>query len=191
MYIKDELIQQELVEQRTYQISIARSAAQKNTLVVLPTGMGKTIIALLLIADTLKKKDEKILFLAPTKPLVVQHAQFLKHFLTINQDSIVVFTGEISPMKRQTMWNKGRIIVSTPQVIENDLLSKRISFKDVSFMIFDEAHHAVGDYSYVFVSEMYKSQRDQRHILGITASPGNDIKKILEGFNDINFVIVN
>lgn len=180
MKVKHELIKPETVEHREYQINIAKSAAKNNTLVVLPTGLGKTVIALILIAEKLKKEEDKILFLAPTKPLVVQHAQFLKEFLTIDKESIVIFTGETSPVKRQEMWKKGRIIVSTPQVIENDLLSKRFNLEDVSFIIFDECHHAVGQYAYVFVSEMYQKNRKNRLVLGMTASPGNDIAKILE-----------
>ena len=84
------------MEQRQYQLNIAKSAVKSSTQVVLPTGLGKTIIALLVIAEKLKKKNNKILFLAPTKPLVNQHAQFLRNFLT-TKDSISVFTGEISP----------------------------------------------------------------------------------------------
>jgi len=181
VYITQEFIKPESVERREYQVNIANSAAKANTLVVLPTGMGKTIIALLLIEKQLQKENNKILFLAPTKPLVLQHAQFLRQYLTIDAESISVFTGEISPAKRTEMWDKSRIIVSTPQVIENDLLSKKISLKDVSFIIFDESHHAVGEYSYVFVSEMHKKQRENdRLVLGMTASPGNDITTILE-----------
>ena len=180
MFIKQENIKQDTIEHREYQVNIAKSAANENTLVVLPTGLGKTIIALNLIALELNKKNNKILFLAPTKPLVLQHTQFLKQYLTIEKESIVVFTGEISPKKRKEKWLNSRIIVSTPQVIENDLLSKRIDLKDVSFIIFDEAHHAVGDYSYVFVSEMYQKQKDSGLILGITASPGNNVSKIIE-----------
>lgn len=181
MYITQEFIKPESVERREYQVNIANSAAKANTLVVLPTGMGKTVIALLLIEKQLQKENNKMLFLAPTKPLVLQHAQFLRQYLTIDAESISVFTGEISPAKRTEMWDKSRIIVSTPQVIENDLLSKKISLKDVSFIIFDESHHAVGEYSYVFVSEMHKKQRENdRLVLGMTASPGNDITTILE-----------
>ena len=180
MKVKHEFIKSDIVERREYQINIANSAAKDNTLIVLPTGLGKTIVALILIAEELKKENNKILFLAPTKPLVVQHAQFLRDFLTIDSESIIIFTGEISPWKRQEMWESARIIVSTPQVIENDLLSRRLNLKDVSFIIFDECHHAVGEYAYVFVSEMYQKQRDDRLVLGMTASPGNDISKILE-----------
>jgi Fanconi anemia group M protein len=174
------MIKPDNVELRQYQVNIAKSAIKENTLVVLPTGLGKTIIALHMIADTIKNKKGKILFLAPTKPLVLQHAQSLRNFLTLDEEQITLFTGEIPPNKRQDIWKNSKIVVSTPQVIENDLLSSRINLKDVSFIIFDEAHHAVGEYSYVFVSEMYRKHREDRTILGITASPGNDVSKILE-----------
>ncbi len=181
MFIEKDFIKSNSIERREFQIKIADSSLKKNTLVVVPTGLGKTVIALILIAEKLKQKNkDKILFLAPTKPLVTQHKKFLDTYLTIEKDSTVIFTGEISPEKRTKMWEEKRIIVSTPQVIQNDLLSKRFSLKDVSLIIFDEAHHAVGDYAYVFVSEMYKRQREKHHIFGITASPGNDISKILE-----------
>ena len=181
MYLKNKFIKSDIIQERIYQINIARSALKNNTLVVLPTGLGKTVIALILIAEKLEEEKNKILFLAPTKPLVLQHAQFLRETLTTDPDEVSVFTGEISPDKRKKLWDKSRIIVSTPQVIENDLLSNRISLKDVSFIIFDEAHHAVGEYSYVFISEMYRKQRrEDRLILGMTASPGSDIQKIIE-----------
>ena len=126
MISKHEFIKENKVEQREYQINIANSVNKKNSLIVLPTGMGKTIIALLIIGEELKKKNNKILFLAPTKPLVLQHTQFLKNYLKIDEDLIITFTGEISPEKRKKMWQEARIIISTPQVIENDLLSKRL-----------------------------------------------------------------
>jgi len=179
VYIAHEFVKPDSLELRQYQENIANSAAQASTLVVLPTGMGKTVIALYVIAKELRKKDNKILFLSPTKPLVNQHAQFLQQYLTADT-SIAVFTGETSPEKRKDLWEKNRIIISTPQVIENDLIAKRMNLTDVSFIIFDEVHRSVGNYSYVFIATMYKQQRSERLCLGMTASPGNDISKILE-----------
>ncbi len=176
------------IEFREYQVNIAESSYKENTLLVLPTGLGKTVIALILISKIIKinQNSEKILFLAPTKPLVLQHAQFLKNFLTINNELISTFTGEISPEERNKLWARSEIIISTPQVIENDFLSKRINLKDVSFIIFDEAHHAVGKYSYVFISEMYKKSKENGYVLGMTASPGNEITKIKEICKNLN-----
>ncbi|PIV70046.1 MAG: hypothetical protein COS08_02320, partial [Euryarchaeota archaeon CG01_land_8_20_14_3_00_38_12] len=76
MYVEHPLIKTDSIEKRDYQINIAKSCMEKSTLVVLPTGMGKTIVALLVIAE--KIKEGKVLFLAPTKPLVEQHYNFLK-----------------------------------------------------------------------------------------------------------------
>jgi len=180
VYLNIENIKKNTIEKRAYQTKIAESAKKENTLVVLPTGLGKTVIALIVISEHLKKNNNKILFLSPTKPLVTQHAHFLEEYLEIDPSEIVIFTGEVSPNKRKENWDNTKIIVSTPQVIQNDLLSHRINLKDVSLIIFDECHHAVGDYAYVFVSEMYQKQRSDRLILGMTASPGNDIDKILQ-----------
>jgi ERCC4-related helicase len=179
VYIQHNYIKQNSVEKREYQNNIARSAINASTLVVLPTGMGKTIIALLVIANELSKDNNNILFLAPTKPLVNQHAQFLHNVLTID-NAIAVFTGEVQPDKRIDLWNTKRIIVSTPQVIENDLISRRYDLSKTTRVIFDEAHRAVGNYSYVFIAEMYKKQRNERLSLGMTASPGDNLSEILE-----------
>lgn len=180
VYINHRFIVPDAVEYREYQVNIARECIKKNTLVVLPTGLGKTVIALLIIADILMKSDGKILFLAPTKPLVIQHADFLKKFLNLSDNEIIVFTGETPPKKRSKLWEEKRIIVSTPQVIENDISSNRITLETVSLIIYDEAHHAVGRYAYVTIAEKYRLQGKDIHVLGITASPGRDMEKILE-----------
>jgi Fanconi anemia group M protein len=108
VYIQHEFIKPNSIERREYQYNIAHSAANASTLVVLPTGMGKTIIALLVIAKELSKNNNNILFLAPTKPLVNQHAQYLTNLLTLN-DSVAIFTGEVPPEKRIELWNNKRI----------------------------------------------------------------------------------
>ena len=72
-YFSHPLIQENSVERRRYQEEIISSAVNKNTLVVLPTGLGKTVIALGVSAYTLSKVGGKVLILAPTKPLAEQH----------------------------------------------------------------------------------------------------------------------
>ena len=64
---------------RKYQEEIAKTCIEKNTLVVLPTGLGKTLIALMVAIERMKKyPTEKILILAPTKPLAEQHVESFK-----------------------------------------------------------------------------------------------------------------
>ena len=117
--------------------------------------MGKTIVALLVIVSRLEKTGGKALILSPTKPLVEQHADFFRKVMTIPEEEILTFTGSTPPSQREDMWKSGKIIVSTPQVIENDLLAKRIDLKEVSHLTFDEAHRAVGRYAYTYISERY------------------------------------
>lgn len=166
---------------RIYQETIFGTAVQKNTLVVLPTGLGKTSIALMLGAHRLQQyPDSKIMVLAPTKPLAEQHLHTMQRFLDIPEEEIVLFTGTVTPKKRAAMFKEAKVIISTPQGLENDVISNRISMKDISLMVFDEAHRATGDYSYVWLAKRYDQQARFPRILGLTASPGSDLEKINE-----------
>jgi ERCC4-related helicase len=168
-------------EPRLYQQTILDTAVKKNTLVVLPTGLGKTNIAVLLAANRLANYPEsKILIIAPTRPLCDQHVASLRKNLDILEEEVQLFTGLLRPAKRVELWAKARIIVSTPQGLENDVISGKISLSDVSLLVFDEAHRAVGDYSYVFLAKAYMKKANNPKILGLTASPGSDLEKIRE-----------
>jgi ERCC4-related helicase len=178
VFVAHELLRRDAVEERAYQVNIARACLERSTLVVLPTGMGKTVIAAMVIAEGLRRKGGKVLFLAPTKPLVEQHAASLRAVLVV--DRIALFTGEATaPEERELLWRENKIVVSTPQVIRNDLRAERISLEDVGLVVFDEAHRAVGDYAYVDVAAAYK-EVPGRLVLGMTASPGSSAEKILE-----------
>lgn len=176
-YLEHPLLKPQSVEKRLFQMDLAATALKESSLVVVPTGLGKTVIALMVLLARLDKG--KVLFLAPTKPLVEQHASFLRKVLM--EDSFVALTtGETMPEKRAEIWSQARIVISTPQVIENDLLSRRITLNDVSLIIFDEAHRAVGNYAYVYIAERYAREAQSPLVLGITASPGSQSEKIEE-----------
>ncbi len=177
-FVSHPLLKEAVVEQRKYQISIAETGKKDSLMVVLPTGLGKTTIALFVLIDRLRKG--KILFLAPTRPLVEQHSVFLKDVMTLDASRIQTFTGTISADKREKLWDAANIVVSTPQVIENDLLSNRVSLRDIALLILDECHRAVGNYSYVYIAEKYYEQAKEPRVLGMTASPGSDREKIRE-----------
>ncbi len=166
---------------RLYQETIFATTATKNTLVVLPTGMGKTNISLMLAAHRLRLyPNSKILILAPTKPLVEQIMNVFKSHLEINPELITMFTGTIAPEKRHELWKTKKIITATPQGLENDLISNKISLEDVSLLVFDEAHRATGDYSYVWLAKQYEKIAKFPRILALTASPGSEVEKIDE-----------
>ncbi|MGC8600996.1 MAG: DEAD/DEAH box helicase family protein [Thermoprotei archaeon] len=156
---------------REYQLNIYRNAIKKNTLVVLPTGLGKTVIAALVAAKRFEEyPDEKVVVLAPTRPLAEQHASTFKRFIEIADSEVL--TGETSPEIRKWKWNHSQFVFMTPQALENDLRSGRYDLSGVSLMVFDEAHHAVGDYPYVFIASKYVEQASHPLVLGLTASPG-------------------
>lgn len=166
---------------RLYQETILNTCVTKNTLVVLPTGLGKTAIAMMLTAQRLKTlPSSKIVFLAPTKPLAEQHLQSYSKTFQIDADRLALFTGDTSPAERAEQWNNVTVVFATPQGIENDVLSNKISLKQVSLLIFDEAHRATGDYSYVFLAKHYLRQADFPKVLALTASPGAETLKVEE-----------
>ena len=166
---------------RLYQETVFATAAEKNTLVVLPTGMGKTQVALLLAAHRLKQfPKSKILIVAPTKPLVEQIMNVFKKYLDFPEDKITMFTGYVKPDKRQELWDKCQVIVSTPQTIENDVMGGKLKLEKVCLLVVDEAHRAVGDYSYTWLAKQYEKLAKYPRILALTASPGSDLEKINE-----------
>lgn len=178
-YIDHPLIKSNAIEARLYQQVLAADVLKKgNTMIVAPTALGKTIVATLVAADRLEKvKNSKILVLAPSKPLAIQHESTFKEFLTVPCSSI---TGAVKTDERVKRWEESQIICSTPQTVESDLLKGRYSLKDVSLVVFDECHHGVGSYSYVYLASRYVKESKFNLILGLTASPGSDKEKIKE-----------
>lgn len=169
------------IQPREYQQEIFETCAKKNCLVVLPTGLGKTLIALMLAVDRIKKfPGEKVVFLAPTKPLAEQHLGYFKSNLPELFGSLELFTGEVPGAKRQEIWGYADIIFSTPQCVANDVSKGMYSLEDVCLLIEDEAHRCVQNYSYNYIARRYMETARHPRILGLTASPGSEAQKIKE-----------
>ena len=178
-YVDHPLLEPGFIERRRYQLQLASDARESHTLVCLPTGLGKTTVSLLVTADRLQEVGGTALFLAPTKPLVQQHADFYREALSIPDDEVTVFTGEVRPDDRAALWAESRIVIATPQVVENDLIGGRISLSDVTHLTFDECHRATGDYAYVYIAERYHADAGAPLVTGMSASPGGDEEAIL------------
>jgi ERCC4-related helicase len=178
-YVDLPLIKPQKVEYREYQVSLADIASRQSTIIVLSTGLGKTVIAGLLAAKRLYEyKNSKVLFLAPSRPLVDQQARYLKQVLAIEENLIVCLTGQDPPEKRHEMWQNARLVVMTPQALQNDLIQRSYDLSEVSLIVFDEAHRGVGNYAYTFIAELYEKQGKSRLSLGLTASPGHQAEQI-------------
>jgi Fanconi anemia group M protein len=166
---------------REYQKNIYETCTRKNCLVVLPTGLGKTLIALMLTIERMKKfPGEKVVFLAPTKPLAEQHISYFKKHLSELFGSLELFTGSVDPEKRKELWETADIIFSTPQCVANDISKGLYDLKEVCLLIEDEAHRCFRNYSYNYVAKKYMETAKNKRILGLTASPGSEAQKIKE-----------
>lgn len=182
-YIEHPLIWNRTIEFRQYQKNIADSATNRNTLVILPTALGKTIISVLMCADVLYKyRDKRVLVMAPTRPLVGQHLKLFSSVLKILEEQIASVTGKTPPEYRGAVWSKKevRLVFATPEIVKNDLSEGRLQFRDFSLLVFDEAHKAVKDYSYTSIAREYTSQAPCPMILALTASPGAERKRVQE-----------
>ncbi len=172
----DRLVNIQMVEPRAYQINIIKSInSGMNSLVILPTGLGKTLIAVFAIAKALHEGKSAIV-LAPTKPLSDQHYKSISNLLNVDKSILLLLTGTLSGKKREALEVNARVIVATPQTVANDLQKGRLSLKDCSIVVFDECHRAVGRYAYTYIADECKLRGIQ--LLGLTASPGGDTKKI-------------
>ncbi len=166
------------IEPREYQINVYKNSINRNTLIVLPTGLGKTVIAAMIIEDFLKS-GKKSIFMAPTKPLIMQHYETLKSVLSLDDKTIKAFTGEMDSQDRELDWVTGKVFVSTPQVVFNDYRSGIIDIANFDLLVFDEAHRAIGNYAYVDIAREFL-QYKRKLIIGLTASPGGNNEKFEE-----------
>ncbi len=170
---------------REYQNIIAEKALYKNSLIVVPTSLGKTIITLLICIDILYNwKKSKILILAPTRPLVRQHLNLFKRFTKI-ENICFGLTGKISPDIRKTIWKSRsiRVFFATPELVKNDLDNNLLEKDEFYLIVFDEAHRAVKNYSYTQISKKFYDNKDSKKIpmqLALSASPGSSKEKIQE-----------
>ncbi len=164
---------------REYQSTILKTCEKKDCLVVLPTGTGKTLIALMLTIERFKKYPlQKILILAPTKPLIEQHFDSFKKNLPEDWADMQIFTGKTPGNKRQEIWETAEIIFSTPQCIANDIKKELYKLDEVSLLVIDECHRCLKNYAYNAIAQKYKMQATEPRVLGLTASPGGDKKTI-------------
>ena len=176
------LIRPSRAERRLYQESIAEKACLRNTLVVLPTALGKTVITALVAAHFLNNyRQARVLMMAPTRPLVLQHWQSFLEILKIPEDEAIVLTGKTTNTSREAVWRgKAKLVFATPQVVRNDLMHEYVDLREFSLLVFDECHRATRDYAYTYVAKKYMERSPWPIILGTTASPGADRERVEE-----------
>ncbi|KAH0790398.1 Type III restriction enzyme, res subunit family protein [Histomonas meleagridis] len=167
------------VVRRNYQFEITQECFHQNTLVCLPTGTGKTLIAAVAMANFHRWFPKgKIIFMATTRNLVNQQVSSCYSFTNIPHDHITIIMGNSASKTRKAIWDKYSIFFCTPQIVQNDIRKKRLDPTKIILLVFDEAHHAKGNHSYSQVVRMVAAHTSQFRIIGLSATPGNDISSI-------------
>ena len=172
--IRHDLLVEGAIEARAYQLSALDHCLSASTLLVLPTGMGKTPIEVMALAERLKQPGGRGIMLAPTNALVNQHLSDMRALLNLpEQQEIVALTGSIPPKKRRDIWEAATIVIATPQVVRNDVQNGLTHLSDVALLIIDEAHRANGNHAMAQVGDLFAEQHPDGLVLAATASPGH------------------
>ena len=172
--IRHDLLVEGAIEARAYQLSALDHCLSASTLLVLPTGMGKTPIEVMALAERLKQPGGRGIMLAPTNALVNQHLSDMRALLNLpEKQEIVALTGSISPKKRRDIWEAATIVIATPQVVRNDVQNGLTHLSDVALLIIDEAHRANGNHAMAQVGDLFAEQHPDGLVLAATASPGH------------------
>ncbi|XP_069117221.1 LOW QUALITY PROTEIN: Fanconi anemia group M protein-like [Argopecten irradians] len=171
---------------RDYQFNICQQALYKNTMVTLPTGLGKTFIAAVVMYNFYRWYPQgKVVFMAPTKPLVAQQIEACYNIMGIPQSDTAEMTGNMAPTERKRTWQEKRVFFLTPQVLTNDLSRGTCPAVRVRCLVVDEAHKALGNHAYCQVVRELIKYTENFRILALSATPGSDIKAVQQVLSNL------
>jgi superfamily II DNA or RNA helicase len=175
---------------RKYQVDICRTALENNTLVCLPTGLGKTLIAAVLVYNFYRFfPDGKIVFMAPTKPLVAQQFKACSDIMRLPENDVILLEGSVSPSKRELKWKEARVFFITPQTLANDLESGVVSpatARKFVLVVADEAHRATDGYAYTHIVQHFTKCNNKFRVLALSATPGSDLRAVQTVIYNLN-----
>lgn len=171
---------------REYQYNIVKKALFTNVLCAIPTGMGKTFIASTVMLNFFRwTQDAKVIFMAPTRPLVAQQIKACLGITGIPNDKTAILLDK-TRKNREIIWKEKRVFFTTPQVVENDLKRGVLDPKDIVCLVIDEAHRATGSYAYSNVVQFIDRFNSSYRILALTATPGASLENVQEVVNNLN-----
>ncbi|KAL6216878.1 hypothetical protein ACLB2K_010096 [Fragaria x ananassa] len=164
---------------RRYQTQVYEVARRRNTIAVMETGTGKTMIAVMLIDEigqAIKSSGDNklIIFLAPTVHLVHQQFGVIKEHTSFEVEEYYGAKGVDAWDKEH--WEKEfknhDILVMTPQILLDALRKAFLTMEAVCLLIMDECHRATGNHPYTkIMKEFYHRSSMKPKVFGMTASP--------------------
>ncbi|KAG9061832.1 Dicer-like protein 1 [Linnemannia hyalina] len=176
---------------RQYQVELFRKAEAGNVIAVMDTGSGKTLVAVMLIREMLRREREaqrgptksKIsFFIVNNVPLVFQQAAVIR----ANCDAeVAMLCGAMDTKKfSDDLWGetykKVDVVVVTAQILLDLFRHGFVQMSRVNLLIFDECHHARKEHPFCCIMKefyhVHNLDRSQRpKVFGMTASPSSDI----------------
>ncbi|VAH04530.1 unnamed protein product [Triticum turgidum subsp. durum] len=168
------------LQPRRYQVEVFEAALQGNTIAVLDTGSGKTMVAVLLARHHVGRvragevPRRIVFFLAPTVHLVHQQVEVIREYTDLDAAECYGASG-VGDWSTDR-WNKEvgskEIAVMTPQILLDALRHAFVTMSAVSLLIFDECHRACGNHPYTrIMKEFYLGSQWRPAVFGMTASP--------------------
>ena len=185
----DDIIMSDVVP-RDYQLTAYIEALQRDFVLVLPTGYGKTLVANL-VAGRMKKLNPAymVLFLVDRIPLVFQQAESIS---TDTHLRVCPITSESNTNRKRRQLNQGAYDVMVSTAGAYLALERDVNIQRFCLIIFDECHHATKSHDYVLLLKLIRDSatddQNRPRVLGLTASPpstkGNEIstKQLLDDF---------
>ncbi|KAJ7071266.1 P-loop containing nucleoside triphosphate hydrolase protein [Mycena amicta] len=172
---------------RSYQYNIVKHCLFDNTIVALPTGLGKTFVAGVVMLNYYRWfPDGKVVFVAPTKPLVSQQIEACHKTCGIPGSDAIELTGENPVAMRARSWKDKRVFYMTPQTLFNDLEKETCDAKDIVLIVIDEAHRATGEYAYTKVVRYMMAKNPHFRVLALTATPGSKPEAVQDLINSLH-----
>ncbi|KAL8788944.1 MAG: hypothetical protein Q9195_007060 [Heterodermia aff. obscurata] len=190
---------------REYQVELFEKAKQQNTIAVLDTGSGKTLIAVLLLRYMLDKelenrqlqgyKPKTSFFLVDCVTLVFQQFAVLECNL---DQKIERFCGEMGcELWSKSVWEQlfkdNMVVVCTAEILHQCLMHSFISLDQINLLIFDEAHHAKKNHAYARIMKDFYMQelnlKKRPKIFGMTASPVDAKQDVVEAARQLEVML--
>uniref|UniRef100_A0A0E0IU74 Dicer-like protein 3b n=1 Tax=Oryza nivara TaxID=4536 RepID=A0A0E0IU74_ORYNI len=165
---------------RGYQVEVFEAALRGNTIAVLDTGSGKTMVAVMLAREHARRvrageaPRRIVVFLAPTVHLVHQQFEVIREYtdLDVMMCSGASRVGEWGADHWKEEVGRNEIVVMTPQILLDALRHAFLTMSAVSLLIFDECHRACGSHPYArIMKEFYFGSQWRPDVFGMTASP--------------------